>query len=195
MQKIMLKVAPVSAKNLSLVNSSVRKISPALAGKCIAVAVACAGMATEPEKVRLHFSFLRKYRVQYTCVLCWSNNCETCTRHWQCSEKRGKQGDFWNGRCRSFCRSSSRQWEQGSYFCESWRCDHRVVASIVPQCVRSSNRVRGCLVVSCAYRFSHKGRDEVVAVSCLKACTATDAMSGSPSRHGRPPGLRPGGPA
>jgi hypothetical protein len=113
----------VSTKNLSLVNSSVRKISPALAGKCIAVAVACAGMAAEPEKVRQHFSFPKKYRVQYTCVLCWSNNCETCTRHWQGSEKRGKQGGkpdgFWNRRCRSFCRSSSRQWEPGSYFCES----------------------------------------------------------------------------
>jgi hypothetical protein len=43
-QGIMLKVAPVSTKNLSLVNSSVRKGSPALAGICIAVTVACAGM-------------------------------------------------------------------------------------------------------------------------------------------------------
>ncbi len=51
-QGIMLKVVPVSSKNLSLVNSSVRKISPALAGKCIAVVVMCTGMATEPEKVR-----------------------------------------------------------------------------------------------------------------------------------------------
>jgi hypothetical protein len=62
-QGIMLKVAPVSTKNLSLVNSSVRKISPAVAGKCIAMAVACAGMAAVPEKVRRHFSFPRKYRV------------------------------------------------------------------------------------------------------------------------------------
>jgi hypothetical protein len=91
-QGIMLKVAPVSTKNLSLVNSSARKISPALAGNCTAVAVACAGMATEPEKVWRRFSFLRKYRVQYTCGLYWSNNCETCTRHWQGSEKHGRQG-------------------------------------------------------------------------------------------------------
>jgi hypothetical protein len=68
-QGIMLKVAPVSTKNLSLVNSSARKISPALAGKCITVAVACAGMAAKPERVRQHFSFPRRYRVQYTCVL------------------------------------------------------------------------------------------------------------------------------
>jgi hypothetical protein len=46
-----------------------------MAGKCIAVAVACAGMAAEPEKVQWLFSFPREYRVQYTCVLCWNNNC------------------------------------------------------------------------------------------------------------------------
>ncbi len=37
--------------------------------------------------------------------------------------------------------------------------DHRVVAtSSDPQGVHGSNRVRGCLVVSCTYRFSHEGR-------------------------------------
>ncbi len=41
LQGTMLKVAPVSTKYLSLVNSSVRNIKPAFAGKCIAVAVAC----------------------------------------------------------------------------------------------------------------------------------------------------------
>jgi hypothetical protein len=40
-QGTMLNVAPVSTKYLSFVNSSVKKIRPALAGKCIAVAVAC----------------------------------------------------------------------------------------------------------------------------------------------------------
>jgi hypothetical protein len=62
-QGTMLKVAPVSTKYLSLVNSSVRKISPALAGSSIAVAVACAGMAIELEGVRWQFSFPTKYRV------------------------------------------------------------------------------------------------------------------------------------
>ncbi len=38
-------------------------------------------------------------------------------------------------------------------------------------------------------------RDEVVAVSRLKACTAADATPGSPRRHSRPPGLHRGGPA
>ncbi len=36
-------------------------------------------------------------------------------------------------------------------------------------------------------------RDKVVAVNCLKACTAADAKPGSPCRSGRPPGLLPGG--
>ncbi len=43
LQGSMLEVAPVSTKYLSLVNSSVRKIKPAFAGKCMAVAVACVG--------------------------------------------------------------------------------------------------------------------------------------------------------
>ncbi len=36
-------------------------------------------------------------------------------------------------------------------------------------------------------------RDEVVAISHLKACTAADATPGSPHHRGRPPGSRPGG--
>jgi hypothetical protein len=47
LQGTMLKVAPVSTKYLSLVNSSVKKIKPAFAGKCIAVAVACVGKAAD----------------------------------------------------------------------------------------------------------------------------------------------------
>jgi hypothetical protein len=38
-------------------------------------------------------------------------------------------------------------------------------------------------------------REEIDAVSCLKACTAGDAALGSPRRGGRPPGKRPGGSA
>ncbi len=38
-------------------------------------------------------------------------------------------------------------------------------------------------------------RDEVIVVSRLNACTAADAMPGSPRRCGRPPGSYPGGPA
>jgi hypothetical protein len=43
----MLNVALVSTKYLSFVNSSVKKIDPALAGKCMAMAVACVGLAAE----------------------------------------------------------------------------------------------------------------------------------------------------
>jgi hypothetical protein len=43
---IMLNVAPVFTKYLSLFNSSVRKINLAFAGKCMAVAVACADIAS-----------------------------------------------------------------------------------------------------------------------------------------------------
>jgi stringent starvation protein B len=63
---IMLNVALVSTKDLSLVNSSVRKINPAFAGKCVAVAVAlavaCAGVATEPARDRQHFNFLTRHK-------------------------------------------------------------------------------------------------------------------------------------
>jgi hypothetical protein len=62
LQGTMLKVAPVSTKYLSLVNSTVRNIRPAFAGKCIAVAVACVGKAAEPKGVRRHISFLTKNR-------------------------------------------------------------------------------------------------------------------------------------
>jgi hypothetical protein len=40
-QGTMLSVAPVSTKYLSFVSSSVKKMRPALVGKCMAVAVAC----------------------------------------------------------------------------------------------------------------------------------------------------------
>ncbi len=57
LQGPMLKVAPVSNKNLSFVNSSVKKIKPVCAGKCIAVAVACVGKAAKPKVVWRHLVF------------------------------------------------------------------------------------------------------------------------------------------
>jgi hypothetical protein len=80
LQGTMLKVAPVSTKYLSFVSSSVRKMSPALAGKCIALAVACAGLAAEPKMVWGQNSFPTKRRVEHTCELYWHSNCEICTR-------------------------------------------------------------------------------------------------------------------
>jgi hypothetical protein len=47
----------------------------------------------------------------------------------------------------------------------------------------------------CSFIIQVRSRGEVIAVSRLKACTATDATPGSPRRRGRPPGSHPGGPA
>jgi hypothetical protein len=63
----MLKVAPVSTKYISLVNSSVKNIKPALVGKCIAVAVACVEKAAEPKRVQQQIGFLTKNRSECTC--------------------------------------------------------------------------------------------------------------------------------
>jgi hypothetical protein len=75
LQGTMLQVAPVLTKYLSIVSSSVRKMSPALARKCIAVVVACAGLATELKMVRRQTSFPTKHRVQHTCEPYWHSNC------------------------------------------------------------------------------------------------------------------------
>jgi hypothetical protein len=99
--------------------------SLAFSRKCMAVAVTCVDVAAEPVRVRRLFSFPAKHRVKYTCEPFRRSSCEIYTRHCQgCETNRnqnGKEGDFWNGRCRSFCRSSSRLWELGSCFAVSWR--------------------------------------------------------------------------
>jgi hypothetical protein len=111
LQGTMLKVAPVSTKYLSLISSSVRKISPAVAGKCIAVLVPCVGLATKPKVVQRQASFLTKHRVKHTCDPCGCSNYEIYRRHCQGSKRNknqdGKGGDFWSGRYRSICSLSS----------------------------------------------------------------------------------------
>jgi hypothetical protein len=115
-----LNVAPVSTKYLSWVNLSVRKMSPAFAEKCMAVAVACVDVAAKPVRVRRLFSFLTKHRVKCTCETCGHSSCEIYTHHCQGFETNrsqgGKEGNFWSGLCRSFSRSSFRLLELGSYF-------------------------------------------------------------------------------
>jgi hypothetical protein len=64
LQGTIVKVAPVSTRYLLLVNSPVRKLNPALAGKCIAVAVTCVGMAAEPKVARGLVSFPTKHRAK-----------------------------------------------------------------------------------------------------------------------------------
>ncbi len=66
LQGTILNVAPVSTKYLSRVSSSVRKMSPAFAGKSMAMEVACFDVAAEAVRVRRLFSFPTKYRVKYT---------------------------------------------------------------------------------------------------------------------------------
>ena len=68
-QGTVLNVAPVSTKYLSFVNSFVRKMRPAFAGKCMAVAVACVEFATKQVRVWRHFSFPNRSRGKCTCVL------------------------------------------------------------------------------------------------------------------------------
>jgi hypothetical protein len=46
-----------------------------------------------------------------------------------------------------------------------------------------------------SFTLQVRSRDEIVAISRLKACTAADAAPGSPRSRGRPPGRRPGGSA
>jgi hypothetical protein len=82
-QGITLNVAPVRTKNISFVNLSVGKIKPVSAGKCMVVAVACAGIATEPVKARRLFRFPTSCKVLHTCWPLHGSNCDTCTRHCQ----------------------------------------------------------------------------------------------------------------
>jgi hypothetical protein len=44
-----------------------------------------------------------------------------------------------------------------------------------------------------SFTLQVRPREEIIAVSRLKACTTADAAPGSPCRRGRPPGKRPNG--
>ncbi len=68
-----------------------------------------------------------------------------------------------------------------------WR--HSTTSAALPQPLRGSSPWPR------SFTIRVRSRDEVVAISRLKACTAADATPGSPRCRGRPPGSRPGGPA
>jgi hypothetical protein len=106
-----LNVAPVSTKYLSFVNSSFKKMRPAFAGKCMAVAVACLDSAAEPVKVWQRFSFPKRSREKCTLMLCCLESCDIYTCHYLGFGKQKnlsrREDDFWKGHCYSFCRSSS----------------------------------------------------------------------------------------
>jgi hypothetical protein len=97
---------------LSSVNSFVRKINLAFGGKCIAVTVACVGLAAELKVVRQPTSFLTMHWAELTCEPYGRSNCEIYTRHCQGFGKirslGEKWGDFWSGRYSFVCCLSSR---------------------------------------------------------------------------------------
>jgi hypothetical protein len=160
LQGTMLKAAPVSTKYLLLVSLSVRKMSPALAGKCITVAVACAGFAAEPKMVRRQTSFPTKHRVEHACEPCWHSNYEICTCHCQGSERNGnlgrREGDFWSGRYLPFVASPPAVGSRAPTSLSHGGCDCRVVAaSRIPQGIRSLHHGRGCHVVASSYCLTH----------------------------------------
>jgi hypothetical protein len=80
---------------LSFVSLSVQKINPALAGKCIAMAEACVGMAAELKVVQRQVSFPTKHRVKHTCEPCGRNSCEIYRCHCQGFGTKKSQG--WKG--------------------------------------------------------------------------------------------------
>ncbi len=160
LQGTMLKVAPVSTKYLSFVSSSVSKISPALAGKRIAVAVACAGLAAKPKVVRRQTSFPTKHKVEHTCEPYWRSNCEICTRH--CPVLKGMKiwagegATFGAGVTAPFVASPPVVGSRAPTSLSRGGRDHRVVAaSSIPQGIRGLHHGRGCRVIASSYCFTH----------------------------------------
>jgi hypothetical protein len=90
-QGTILNVAPVSIKYLSLVNSSMRKMRLAFAGKCMTVAVVCAEFAAELVRVLQRFIFPTRNTGKYTCELCCRRSCKTCTCNCPEFEKKKSQ--------------------------------------------------------------------------------------------------------
>ncbi len=119
LQGTMLSVASVSTKYLSFINSSVKTIKPAFAGKCIAVAVACVGLAAEPKwfgsKLVFQPSTGRNAPVSLMGVII-VKYIHAIARVLKGIKVWQEGGDFWGGRCHSFCCLSSRRQERGSYF-------------------------------------------------------------------------------
>jgi hypothetical protein len=103
----------------------VRNIKLASAGKCMAVAVACGGIADELVKAQRLFSFQTRCTVLHTCKPLLCSNCDTCTCHCQGFENGKnlgwKGGDFLNRQCWPSCCPTSPRQEPGSCCSESWQ--------------------------------------------------------------------------
>jgi hypothetical protein len=155
LQGTILNVAPVSTKYLSFVKATVRKMRPAFAGKCKAVAVACAEFAAELVRFRRHFSFPTRNMVKCTSMLCCHRNCELAheiARVLEIIEVGARRRmTFGMGVAVPFVIiSTSRSW--ASTALSRGGCDCGVVAALgVSQGIRGSNHGNGCLVVSSTY--------------------------------------------
>jgi hypothetical protein len=118
LQGTMLKVAPVSTKYLTFVNSSVKKIKPAFAGKCIAVAMACVEKAAETKGVRRRISFPTKNRANAPVTPIDV----VVVKFAHALARVLKRVEIWAGRgVTFFCCLSSCCWEQGFCFAVSRR--------------------------------------------------------------------------
>ncbi len=163
LQGTILKVAPVSTKYLSFVYSSVKKIRPTLAGKCIAVAVACAGVAAEPKVVRWLISFPTKHRAKRTCEPYGRSSCEIYRCYCQGFETNknwGRKGaTFRSGVTTLFVASLPAVGSRAPTMLSWGGCDCRVVAtSSIPQGVCSFHHSCSYPVGASSYRFSHGRR-------------------------------------
>jgi hypothetical protein len=132
-------------------------MSPALAGKCIAVTVACAGLAAEPKMVRRQTSFPTKHRVEHTCEPYWHSNCES---HCQGSEMNGNLGGrgatFGAAVTAPFVASRPAVGSRAPTLLSRGGQDRRVMAtSRIPQGIHGLHHGRGCHVVASSYCFTH----------------------------------------
>jgi hypothetical protein len=142
-----------------LVNSSVKNIKPAFAGKCIAVAVACVEKAAEPKQVRRQISFPTKNRVECTCQPYWRSSCEIYTCHCQGSEKNenlsGKWAAFGVGVTASFVASlpTAGSGDPASLCRGSCNVGSRPLS--IPEGVRSCHHGCGRFMGASSYCLSH----------------------------------------
>jgi hypothetical protein len=95
--------------------SSINQISvichPVFAGKCIAVTLACVGLAAKLKVIQRQAIFSTKHRVECTCVPCGFVIVKftyAIARVLEQIKVWGEGGDFWSERYSSFCRLSSR---------------------------------------------------------------------------------------
>jgi hypothetical protein len=136
------------------------KISPVLAGKCIAMAVVCAELAAEPKMVRRQTSFPTKHRVEHTCEPYWRSNCEICTCLCQGSEMNGNLIGGWAtfgaDITAPFVTSPPGVGSRAPTSLSRGGRDGRVMATLsIPRGIHGLHHGCGCRVVASSYCFTH----------------------------------------